>query len=68
MTLGLSESSNGKPSGLPEDQWRDLCPVTDIKDLPEAFDKLDVPNFIQMDSKEINKNKGKWIDEWLNAL
>ena len=24
VTLGLSESSNGKPSGLPEDQWRDL--------------------------------------------
>ncbi len=45
-----------------------MYPVTDIKDLPEAFDKLDVPNFIQMDSKEINKNKGKWIDEWLNAL
>ncbi len=44
-----------------------MYPVTDIKDLPEAFDKLDVPNFIQMDSKEINKNKEKWIDEWLNA-
>ena len=24
VTLGLSESSNGKPSGLSEDQWRDL--------------------------------------------
>ena len=44
-----------------------MYPVTDIKDLPEAFDKLDVPNFIQIDSKEINKNKEKWIDEWLNA-
>ena len=44
-----------------------MYPVTDIKDLPEAFDKLDVPNFIQMDPKEINKNKEKWIDEWLNA-
>jgi endoglucanase Acf2 len=24
VALGLSESSNGRPSGLPEDQWRDL--------------------------------------------
>ena len=44
-----------------------MYPVTNIKDLPEAFDKLDVPNFIQMDPKEINNNKEKWIDEWLNA-
>ena len=44
-----------------------MYPVTNIKDLPEAFDKLEVPNFIQMDPKEINKNKEKWIDEWLNA-
>ena len=44
-----------------------MYPVTNINDLPEAFDKLDVPNFIQMDPREINKNKEKWIDEWLNA-
>ena len=44
-----------------------MYPVTNIKYMPEAFDKLDVPNFIQMDPKEINKNKEKWIDEWLNA-
>ena len=44
-----------------------MYPITNIKDLPEAFHKLDVPNFIQMDPKEINKNKEKWIDEWLNA-
>ena len=44
-----------------------MYPITNIKDLPEAFDKLDVPKFIQMDPKEINKNKEKWIDEWLNA-
>ena len=44
-----------------------MYPVTNINDLPEAFDKLDVPNFIQIDPKEINKNKEKWIDEWLNA-
>ena len=44
-----------------------MYPVTYIKDLPKAFDKLEVPNFIQIDPKEINKNKDKWIDEWLNA-
>ncbi len=44
-----------------------MYPVTNIKDLPEAFEKLEVPKFIQMDPKEINKNKEKWIDEWLNA-
>ena len=44
-----------------------MYPVTNIKDLPEAFDKLNVPNFIQIDPREINKNKEKWIDEWLNA-
>jgi thiamine transport system substrate-binding protein len=44
-----------------------MYPVTNIKNLPEAFDKLNVPNFIQIDPKEINKNKEKWIDEWLNA-
>ena len=44
-----------------------MYPVTNIKNLPEAFEKLNVPNFIQIDPKEINKNKEKWIDEWLNA-
>ena len=44
-----------------------MYPVTNIKNLPEAFDKLNVPNFIQIDPKEINNNKEKWIDEWLNA-
>ncbi len=44
-----------------------MYPVTKIKDLPEAFDKLEVPKFIQLDPKEINKNKEKWINEWLNS-
>ena len=44
-----------------------MYPVTTIKDLPEAFNKLEIPNFIQIDPKEININKEKWIDEWLNA-
>ncbi len=44
-----------------------MYPVTKIKNLPDAFDKLEIPNFIQINPKEINKNKEKWIDEWLNA-
>ena len=44
-----------------------MYPVTTVKDLPEAFNNLEIPNFIQIDPKEINKNKEKWIDEWLNA-
>ena len=44
-----------------------MYPVTSTKDLPEAFDKLNIPKFIQIDPKEINKNKEKWINEWLNA-
>ena len=44
-----------------------MYPVTTVKNLPEAFNNLEIPNFIQIDPKEINKNKEKWIDEWLNA-
>ena len=44
-----------------------MYPVTNIKDLAVAFDKLDIRIFIEMDRNEINKNKEKWIDEWLNA-
>ena len=44
-----------------------MYPVTKIKNMPEAYDNIEVPNFIQIDPKEINKNKEKWIDEWLNS-
>ena len=44
-----------------------MYPVTKVKDLPKAFDNLKVPKFIQIDPKEINKNKEKWIDEWINS-
>jgi len=35
--------------------------------LPEAFNKLEIPNVLQLDSKDINVNKDVWINEWLNA-
>ena len=44
-----------------------VYPVSKVIDLPEAFNNLEIPNFIQIDPKKINKNKEKWIDEWLNA-
>jgi len=43
-----------------------MYPVTNV-DLPEAFNELESPNFLQLDPKEINVNKDAWIDEWLNA-
>ena len=33
----------------------------------DSTNNLKVPKFIQIDPKEINKNKEKWIDEWLNS-
>ena len=44
-----------------------MYPVIDIKDLPEAYNQLRVPNVLQIDPKEINKKKEEWINEWLNA-
>ena len=43
-----------------------MYPVTNV-DLPEAFNELKTPNFLQLDPNEINVNKDAWIDEWLNA-
>ena len=43
-----------------------MYPVTNV-DLPEAYNKLEIPNAIQLDPKDINDNKETWINEWLNA-
>ena len=43
-----------------------MYPVTGV-DLPEAFNKLEIPNVLQLDPKDINVNKDVWINEWLNA-
>ena len=43
-----------------------MYPVTDVE-MPEAFNKLEIPNFLQLDPKDINDNKDAWINEWLNA-
>jgi len=44
-----------------------MYPVTNIK-LPDAYDGLEIPTPLQLQPKDINDNKEKWIDEWLNAL
>ena len=43
-----------------------MYPVTDVE-MPEAFNKLEIPKLLQLDPKDINDNKDAWIDEWLNA-
>ena len=43
-----------------------MYPVTNIK-LPNAYNGLEIPKPLQIDPKDINNNKEKWIDEWLNA-
>ena len=43
-----------------------MYPATDVE-MPEAFNKLEIPKFLQLDPKDINDNKDAWINEWLNA-
>ena len=43
-----------------------MYPVTNIE-IPEAFNKLEIPKLLQLDPKDINDNKDAWINEWLNA-
>ena len=43
-----------------------MYPVTNIK-LPNAYNGLEIPKPLQLEPKDINNNKEKWIDEWLNA-
>ena len=44
-----------------------MYPVKSSTILPDAFNKLKIPEALQIDPEEINNNKEKWIDEWLNA-
>jgi len=43
-----------------------MYPVSNVN-LPQAFNELEIPDVLQLDPKEINTNKDKWINEWLNA-
>jgi len=44
-----------------------MYPISNNLMLPEAFNKIEVPDMLQIDPEEINKNKDEWINEWLNA-
>ena len=44
-----------------------MYPAINIMDLPEAYNQLEIPKALQIDPKEINDKKEKWINEWLNA-
>ena len=43
-----------------------MYPVTNVE-MPEAFNKLEIPKLLQLDPKDIYDNKDAWINEWLNA-
>ncbi|MDB4861149.1 thiamine ABC transporter substrate binding subunit [Alphaproteobacteria bacterium] len=43
-----------------------MYPVTNVS-LPKAYNKLEIPNALQLDPRDINDNKETWINEWLNA-
>ena len=43
-----------------------MYPVTNVE-MPEAFNKLEIPKLLQLNPKDINDNKDAWINEWLNA-
>ena len=43
-----------------------MYPVTNVS-LPEAYNKLEIPNALQLDPRDINDNRETWINEWLNA-
>ena len=44
-----------------------MYPIANNLMLPEAFNTIEVPDMLQIDPEEINKNKDEWINEWLNA-
>ena len=35
--------------------------------LPEAYDHLEIPKVIYLETKDINDKKEEWINEWLSA-
>ena len=43
-----------------------MYPVTNVE-LPEAYNKLEIPKPLQLNPQDINDNKETWINEWLNA-
>jgi len=77
---GILKSSNNQKMAniflrfMISDDFQSVLPSTNIMYpiannlmLPEAFNTIEVPDMLQIDPEEINKNKDKWINEWLNA-
>ena len=61
--LGLSESSNGMPSGLPEDQWRDVWwNILAMSDAELAIQDFNTLNFnYQPEAGETKAHTYHWI-------
>ena len=66
VTLGMTESSNGKPSGLPEDQWRDVWwNIWAMTDGQAAVDDFHTYNFNY--EPEAGETKGH-VYHWIYTL
>ena len=67
------EMANNFLNFMISDDFQSVIPSTNIMypvinvDLPEAYNKLEIPKPLQLNPKNINDNKETWINEWLNA-
>ena len=67
------EMANNFLNFMISDDFQSIIPSTNIMypviniNLPEAYTQLEIPKVLQLEPKDINDNKYKWINEWLNA-
>ncbi|MDT0594580.1 immunoglobulin-like domain-containing protein [Glaciecola petra] len=65
VELGLSESSNNKPSGLIPDQWRDIWwKIWSMTDANAAFADYETLNSYEPEAGETKAHTYYWIKQW----